>query len=85
MRCGFVKRQSSVSTWEEDIGEHAKVLLRDLVARVKAEDPVGGRWSPPKNDTFRIWCDASSIAIGAAIEIGGFVMEDATWPMAKGR
>lgn len=53
--CGYIKRQSCGSTWDDDIGERPKDLLRDLVARVMADDPVRGRWSPSVDDTFRIW------------------------------
>ena len=77
--CGFIKRQSSGTTWDDDIGERAKVLLHDLVARVMTEDPVRGRWSPPVDGSVRIWCDASSVAIGTAVEINGSIMEDAAW------
>ena len=30
-----------------------------------------------------VWCDASSIATGMVVEIGGSVAEDATWLRKK--
>ena len=77
--CGFVKRKSEGTSWDDDIGDQAKVLLCDLLARMGADNPVGGVWRPALDGHFRVWCDASSLAIGTVMEIGGCVMEDAAW------
>ncbi|KHJ39894.1 hypothetical protein D918_10064 [Trichuris suis] len=36
-------------------------------------------WLVPYAEKGRIWVDASGIAIGVAVEIGGSIVEDATW------
>lgn len=77
--CGFIKRNSAGSLWEDDIGEYAKYLLEDMLKRVQRNDPVSGIWNPPENGVIRVWCDASSIAMGVIVEIGGVIVEDASW------
>ena len=77
--CGYIKRKSEGFKWEDDIGDVAKSLLRDLIARVKKDDPVKGVWNSHSKEPVRVWCDASSLAIGVVIEIGNFVLEDAAW------
>lgn len=79
--CGFIKRKSNGSRWDDGIGKEAEALLQDLLVRVGREDPVGGVWSPPApgDQPFRVWCDASSIAIGVVLEVGGCIVEDAAW------
>jgi hypothetical protein len=54
-------------------------MLTELVSETKARDPVKGRWIVPDVANGRVWCDASSLAIGVSLEIGGTVVEDATW------
>ena len=42
-------------------------------------DPVKGKWSVSAKKQCKVWCDASSIAIGASIDIEGQIVEDAAW------
>ena len=77
--CGFIKRSSAGKSWDDDIGENAKYLLEDLLSRIRKSDPVCGIWNPPSHGFTRVWCDASSIATGAMIEIGNVIVEDAAW------
>ena len=37
----------------------------------------------PKSSAGVVWCDASSIATGVLLEIGGVVAEDAAWLRKK--
>lgn len=37
-----------------------------------------GRWDV-KGDRAKVWVDASSIALGVAVEMDGCVVEDASW------
>uniref|UniRef100_A0A5S6QMC4 RNase H domain-containing protein n=1 Tax=Trichuris muris TaxID=70415 RepID=A0A5S6QMC4_TRIMR len=53
-------------------------MLRQIDARVKQHDPVRGRWDVT-GETGKVWVDASGIAIGVAVKIGGSIVEDATW------
>ena len=54
-------------------------MLVELKERVQAEDPVKGAWTVPDSCEGIVWCDASSIATGVALEIGGVVVEDRSW------
>lgn len=80
--CGFIKRHSGGTKWEDSIGDVARDMLSELMDAVANEDPVGGRWVAP-GDFVRVWCDASSLAIGCALEIDGEVLEDAAWLRKK--
>ncbi|KFD68668.1 hypothetical protein M514_03680 [Trichuris suis] len=44
----------------------------------RARDPVRERWDA-SGEEGTVWVDASGLAIGVAVEIGGSVEEDATW------
>ena len=81
--CSFVKRQTEGSRWDDFAGERACVLLRDMLERVHSEDPVKGQWKVPKETKGVVWCDASDLALGAMVEIGGGVVEDAAWLRKK--
>lgn len=76
--CSFVKRVSEGSRWDDDIGPRAQTLLSEILQNVNENDPVGGRWAV-SNSSCRLWCDASSIAIGCAVEVNGEIIEDSSW------
>ncbi|XP_065190714.1 uncharacterized protein LOC135821644 [Sycon ciliatum] len=71
--------------WDEPVPEELQVLCRDVMARVLKEDPVHGAWSVPSGEehSWKIWCDASSIAYGVALEVDGRVVEDQCWLRLK--
>ena len=46
--------------------------LREILERVQRDDPVRGCWMvPPDAVEGIVWCDASSVAYGVVLEIGG--------------
>ena len=49
--CGFVKRHSGGSKWDDDIGDVAQKMLGEIIAQVKDNDPVTGVWHVAKVDT----------------------------------
>ena len=51
--------------------------MKEVIERMKADDPVRGPWRGPKGNKGIVWCDASNLALGVALEIGGRVVEDA--------
>ena len=79
----FVKRNAEGMGWEDRIGERALGMIRDIVKRVKEEDPVRGRWYVPATKQGVLWCDASSIATGVLLEMGNAPVEDAAWLRKK--
>lgn len=81
--CSFVKRQTEGNRWDDYAGDKACRLLREVVMQVQSEDPVRGVWKVPKETRGVVWCDASDLALGAMVEIGGVVVEDAAWLRKK--
>lgn len=81
--CSFVKRVAEGYGWKDDVGPLAKKMAAELLTRVEKEDPVKGVWEVPKSDSGVVWTDASSLAMGAVLEIGGHIVEDAAWLRPK--
>lgn len=84
--CGFIKRKSEGSHWDDDIGVQAYKMLHEMVEKVKQNDPVGGVWNVGEGHDVcenRVWCDASSLAVGCVLEINGDLIEDAAWLRPK--
>ncbi|KFD59265.1 hypothetical protein M514_28556, partial [Trichuris suis] len=77
----FIKRTvtAATSSWDEAVEDGwLKPLLNEIAARVSREDPVRGRWDVSGNQA-RVWVDASALAIGAALEVDGSIVEDSAW------
>ena len=74
-----MKRESPGERWEDHIGARAQHMIEDVVRRVRGEDPVRGVWRVEDTVTGRVWCDASSLALGVVLEIGGNTVEDMSW------
>ncbi|KAK4326576.1 hypothetical protein Pmani_002890 [Petrolisthes manimaculis] len=77
----YVKRRANLVTQEWDdliVGDELKILLEDIMDRVGKDDPVRGRWEVT-GDVAKVWVDASSLAMGAMIEVDGDIIKDATW------
>lgn len=81
--CSFLKRISSETSWDEPVSEKAMRIIEEIDRRCKASDPACGRWDVPRSTHGVLWCDASSLAIGACLEVGGHVIEDACWLRKK--
>ena len=75
--CGYLKGHSEGQRWDDGIGERAQEWLNWMLRRVWESDPVGGVWAMQAVETAIVWCDASSLATGVVLEIGGSVVEDA--------
>ena len=77
----FVKRRANMltSTWDEEIHDEClHYMLEDMYQRVMSHDPAGGRWDVDGEEAT-VWVDASSLALGAVLEVSGHVVEDGTW------
>ncbi|KAG0713329.1 hypothetical protein GWK47_016456 [Chionoecetes opilio] len=53
-------------------------MIEETLRQVKRSDPARGRWDV-KGDENSLWVDASSLALGAVLEVNGDVIEDACW------
>ena len=77
----FVKRVANVTTasWDEEVTDSQVLqMVEEMVQRVEDADPARGRWDV-NGEEATVWVDASSLALGAAVEIGGAIVEDASW------
>uniref|UniRef100_A0A5S6QEW3 RNase H domain-containing protein n=1 Tax=Trichuris muris TaxID=70415 RepID=A0A5S6QEW3_TRIMR len=69
----------AITQWDDEI--HDKRILerlRELAAMVTAHDPVRGKWAVSGNKA-KVWVDASTLAIGIAVEVNGAIIEDTSW------
>ena len=81
--CSFMKRNAMGKCWEDKIGEKTMMMIREVVEKVKLEDPVRGSWCVSGDRCGVVWCDASKIAMGVVLEVGDRVVEDAAWLRKK--
>ncbi|CDW57882.1 hypothetical protein TTRE_0000618001 [Trichuris trichiura] len=75
----FAKRKANDDTasWDEVIDDNElRTLLLEIAAEVKVRDPARGTWDVSGNEAT-VWVDASSLAVAAAFEVGGSIVEDA--------
>ena len=82
MACNYIKRNAEEKKWD---GEEVKktTVMKEVLEEVEKDDPVRGRWEIPKTKKGVVWCDASSIATGVVLRVGGVVAEDAVWLRKK--
>ena len=81
MATAFTKRRANevMVGWDEIIvNEELMALLKGVVDKIRKNDPIRGRWCA-SSDKARVWIDASSMALGVAVEINGAIIKDASW------
>ncbi len=62
--------------WDDEVCDAAlQSMLTETVARVTHDDSVRGNWSVDGNE-FTVWVDASSLALGVALAVDEFIIED---------
>lgn len=81
--CSYIKRLASGAKWEDGVDKETVDIMREIIEEVKREDPVRGVWHVPNSAEGVVWCDASCIAVGVTLEIGGVTAEDAAWLRKK--
>ena len=82
--CSFLKRLGCGGKWDRPVDDRVRELLSELLRRVSLDDPVKGRWHVRRSGRVTAWTDASSVAIGVALEVDGAIVEDASWLRKKG-
>ena len=65
--CSIVKRMVDGLKWDEQIDKTSAGMLMDIKKRLDVCEPVGGVWSVSRSKKGRVWCDASSLAIGVCL------------------
>ena len=76
----FIKRRANMlTTWDEEIHDEClSSMLEDVYQRLMLDDPERGKWDVD-GEKATVWVDASSLALGVVLEVGGHVVEDGTW------
>ena len=70
--------------WDKDVNEHVMKVLLEVDQKLKKNgDPAKGAWPVSPHSPVTVWADASNIALGAALEIDGNIVEDASWLRPK--
>ena len=77
--CSFVKRIADGRSWDDPVGDKCLKVLREIRERLRTEDPVKGDWTVPNSSRGTVWCDASSLAVAAILEVEGVEVEDRAW------
>jgi len=84
--CGYLQRKTAEGKkdWAEPISDQVMYCVKDLLRRIEVNgDPVRGKWCVEKRPRMKVWADASTIAMGVALEVGGSIIEDAAWLRKK--
>ncbi|XP_043189310.1 uncharacterized protein LOC122363759 [Amphibalanus amphitrite] len=77
----YLKRRATAATdgWDDEITDpELQKMVMETLQRAKTADPARGRWDVT-GDEGVVWVDASSLAIGAVLEMEGSIVEDACW------
>ena len=53
-------------------------MLTKTLQHARRADPAQGRWNVDGDEAV-MWVDSSSLAIGAALEVNGNIIEDICW------
>ncbi|XP_065651146.1 uncharacterized protein LOC136079341 [Hydra vulgaris] len=73
------KAVSLTKGWDDEIcDENVKWVLKEVFSEVERCKPACGDWAVC-GDEGKVWVDASSLAMGALIQVGETTVEDATW------
>lgn len=77
----YLKRRVNAVTrgWDDEVTDpELRAMVEEVMQRVRLSDPARGRWDVSGSEAV-VWVDASSLALGVVLEMGGEVVEDACW------
>ena len=80
--CSYLQRCTAAEHigWDDPVSEEIREKVDDVVAMLRDQgDPVKGTWLVDTKQPATLWADASSLALGVTLEIGGTIVEDAAW------
>lgn len=81
--CCFIKRQIGTDQWGDATDQGVLRIIQEVIAEVNLVDHVKEEWHIKRSQEGVIWSDASSLALGALLEIGGATAEDVAWLREK--
>ncbi|MPC76335.1 hypothetical protein E2C01_070745 [Portunus trituberculatus] len=68
-----------MNTWDDETNDaKLRAMVEDVVLCIGVEDPARGRWDV-SGTTATVWVDASSLALGVAVEVVDDLVEDACY------
>ena len=67
--------------WDKPVSEDAVLMCHELAEKLQECHPVTGLWRADTSSTVTrcLWCDASDLAYGVALESDGSIIEDGCW------
>lgn len=80
--CGYLQRCTAAEKigWDDAVSEVTRVKVDDVSSMLRdLGDPVRGSWVVDPQELAVLWTDASSLAMGAALQIGDEIVEDCAW------
>ncbi|XP_065195653.1 uncharacterized protein LOC135827058 [Sycon ciliatum] len=81
--CSWLKRLACLEKlgWDDPLPADLVQRCMSLASRLSQHDPATGVWhvDPNGESQCQVWCDASDIAVGVALEVGGDIVEDGSW------
>ena len=83
LACSYVERRACRVDWEDRVDCKTLKVIQEILVDVEKKDPVTRAWHISETKRGVVWYDASSIATGVVVEIGGLVAEDGTWLRKK--
>ena len=76
--CSSVKRGCESNAWDSFVGSVAIQRLKKVLSRLDVDNPVIEIWLA-SSGKLNVWCDASQIAYGVALERKNQIIEDGAW------
>ena len=81
----YAKRMGKGDDWEAPIGDEAAAFMNIVRRELRKADSAKGEWLLRPDQPVTVWCDASSQAVGVAVEIDDAIVEDRVAPKGPGR
>ena len=80
--CSYIQRLTAYEKigWDDLVSDEVLTKLHHIEQKIAADgDPAQGRWHVNQEAPMTVWTDASSLALGVALQVNGDIVEDAAW------
>jgi transposase InsO family protein/ribonuclease HI len=84
--CSYIQRLTADEKigWDEPVSDEVLSKLHHIEQRIATDgDPARGQWDVNQEAPMTVWTDASSLALGVALQVHGEIVEDAAWLRPK--